>query len=256
MRLIQTYNEYHLGDGFMILSLLRHLARLHPGHQFQHYAHGCYLLELLPMTEDIPNLALVDMDRGLPPGCIPTWKNAQGFWENHPDKLDYVRFLRRYYRRFTRILGFTDPIPTELLFDFPALSKFDPWGNDYDVLVVNSNPHSAQFLDYIHEDSLELMVEALVANGLTVITTKPSKHTKYCTQYRNMTCAKIGALSNYIPNFVGVSTGPSWLCFNKWNRSKNRILMVNPETVNLTGDTVNCRTITEAMRALNERGLI
>lgn len=257
----KIYCEYHLGDNFSILHLLRHLAIRHPDHQFEFYAHLCHLPEFLPLVQDTPNLNLFDLERGIPDGAINGWKQADAFWASHPLKNDYAAFTRRYYRRLTRKLGFNDPIP-DLLFDFPCLEKRDSWPVDYQVLVVNSNPQSAQFLDYTHEDSLDPMIEALSKKHIGVITTKYSPYADSCTLDANahlprsgLKCFEIAQLANRIPIHIMVSTGPSWLTMNKWSQPKYRLIMCQNEHVNLVPH-VWARTISQAMDELRKAGLI
>lgn len=247
----RVYCEYHLGDCFTILRLLYHLAKLHPDHQFEFYAHLCHLPEFVPLVQDTPNLNLFDLERGIPEGAINGWKQADDFWASHPLKNDYTAFTRRYYRRLTRKMRLQDAIP-DLLFDFECLREDN--GGAFDVLVVNSNPQSAQFLDYVSEDSLEPMVWALHEKGHRVVTTKPVVGLA-CTQHAKMSCVEIAQMANRIPIHIMVSTGPSWLTMNKWSQPKYRLIMCANEHVNLVPH-VWARTIGQAMDELRATGLI
>lgn len=247
----RVYCEFHLGDNFAILRLLYHLAKLHPDHQFEFYAHLCHLPEFVPLVEDTPNLNLFDLERGIPEGAINGWKNAEDFWASHPLKNDYAAFTRRYYRRLTRKFGLQDAIP-DLLFDFPCLNE-PTVTFEYDVMVVNSNPQSAQFLDYTHEDSLEPMICALREKGHRVFSTKFSPNANGTADF--MRCAQIAQLANRIPIHIMVSTGPSWLTMNKWSQPKYRLIMCANEHVNLVPH-VWARTIGQAMDELKKTDLI
>jgi hypothetical protein len=266
MRTIQLFNAFHLGDGFANLHLLRYLALRHPEMAFEFYAHQCYLQEFVCFTEDVPNLTLFDLERGAPPKAIDGWKQSENFFASHPLRNDYAAFTKRHYRRLIRKFGLNDPAPG-LLFDLPCLAQEVGYEIDFDVLVVNSNPQSGQFLDYTQEDSLEPMVRALMDRGHRVITTKPSRPygeifqssgvdlLPNCTQDSGLKCWQIGALSNRIPVHIMVSTGPSWLTFNTFSNPTYRLIMSGQEHVNIVPH-VWARTIGQAMGELKRAGLI
>lgn len=64
-------------------------------------------------------------------------------------------------------------------------------------------------------------------------------------------------MANRIPVHIMVSTGPSWLTMNVFSKPTYRLLMIgNGEKVDLDGQTVNCKTIAQAMDELKRAGLI
>lgn len=251
-RTIQTFNAFHLGDGFCTLHLLRYLALRHPELAFEFYAHQCHLPEFLCFTEDVPNLSLWDLERGAPAKAYDTWKQFGNFWSTHPLKHDYAAFTKRYYRRLIRQFGMNDPAPG-LLFDLPTLDFFDRNAVGH-VLFVNSNPCSGQFMDITAEDSLVPMLHCLAARN-PVITTKKVDGFE-CTADGNMKCVDIGRMSNSVKALVAVSTGPSWLCFNTFaHKSRFNLIMAEHEHVNLA-PAVWARTIAQAMDELKKAGLV
>lgn len=254
MKPLQVYCRYHLGDLFAVAHLMRYCAKLHPERRFELYMFPCFLPELLCFTEDTPNFSLFDLEKGIPDRAIDGWKNAEKFWENHPQKNDYAAFTKRWYRRLIRKFGFTDPAPG-LLFDLPCLGERSPIQEPYDVLFVNSNPQSGQFLDYTHENSLDPMAFALREKGLRVLTTKPIQGFA-CTRDMNLSCLQIAQTANQIPQLIAVATGPMWLCLNTFVRKERfTLIMAEKEHVNLV-PSVWARTIAQAMNELRKAGLI
>lgn len=268
MRTHHQHNQFHFGDCALHLNFLRRLALAHSDHRFEFSGHLCHLPQLNEIVEDVPNISLLDIEKVGPMG-IGVWKNEGGYWERSPHRWDFVAFHLDWFQHLSRRMGLPSPIRTrdDLLFDYPALQREVLPGMEFDVLVVNSNPQSAQFLDYQREDSMDEMIWALISQGLRVITTKPVQVwpstcvglVPPCTLNYGLTCSQIGALSNRVPHHVMVSTGPSWGTFNVFNRdtTKTRLLFIgNGETVKPTADTINCATFTEGMRLLREKGLI
>jgi hypothetical protein len=259
MKTHRIYCEFHLGDCFSILHLLHYLAKLHPDHQFEFYAHKCYLPEFVPLVDYLPNLTLWDLERGIPEGAINGWKQADDFWASHPLKNDYVAFTKCHYRKLIRKMGFTDPAPG-LLFDFPCLEPHADWGiiamlrGGFDVLLVNSAPCSGQFMDYSHDGALDDMARALDVKN-RVLTTKKVDDIP-CTRDQDLSCADIGCYSNEVPVHIMVSTGPSWLCMNVFSQPKYRLIMAQHEHVNICPETVWARSIQQAMDELQKAGLI
>jgi hypothetical protein len=260
MTTIQTHCALRLGDNLAALHFLRGLARKYPEIHFRHAALLCYLQQLVDLTCDLPNLQLADTSfhNG---HSWNLWKNADGFWETHPLKNDYAAFMLEFFTVAAKRMGLESPFatPDDLLFDYPALHganlpiKVEP----LDVLFINSPPMSGQW----SYDPVELngLVQSL-AQVRSVITTHP-------TGIRGIACTatlpgfsvtNIGQLSQHCRNIVMVSTGPSWPTFNVWNRDsvEFRLIFIDHETIGLTKNTEQCRTIAEATRVLKVRGLL
>lgn len=257
MTIHDCHCSYHFGDCVIALRLIYHLAQRHPERVWRMAVHRCHLPELQPLVDHQPNITLCDIETfGIQSGSINLWKQDQEFWSTHPLKNDFAAFTKRYFRRLTRKFGLNDPTPG-LLFDFPCLNKFLRSDEQPEVLFINSAPCSGQFMDYSHDNALDEMAHALARKN-KVWTTKPVDGIQ-CTDFPGgrMDCFQIGILANGCKAVVGVSTGPSWLTMNVFSKPAYRLLMIgNGEHVDLTDDTVNCKTIAQAMDELKRVGLI
>lgn len=270
----RSHCALRLGDNLAALHLLRGFARAHPDRRFIHYAHLAYIHQLAEVVCDLPNLQLCDLEsvaEPWSPECandywhmaprpllrsVDMWKNAEGFWEHHPLRLDYARFMLEHAHRLKARFGLEhNPFERteDLLFDFPALASWE--FPAFDCLVVNSPPQSGQLPGYSKE-GMELLVGEL-AQRMSVWTTGRTRHAP-CTLDRNMTVAQIGAMSRFCRVIVMVSTGPSWCTINKWNAEtiEHRVILLHPERVELAKNTVHAANAEEARRMLMLRGVL
>lgn len=283
---IHTHNEFHLGDNFVHLHFLRGMARLYPGFQFVHAAHECHLKQLGAIVVDLPAIRLIRLE-DKSPASIDSWKNAGGYFGNHPLRDDWCAYHLDWFSHLAELLwpgGLLSPFTRneDLLFDYPALSRDwvvdgkhwwelvaaelrallalrkDVWLFDY--LVVNSRPCSGQLMAYDSVDYMDPLLRDLVAKGKTVLVTQPTEVPGVrCTQEWGCSLTEIGLLSTYCRHHVMVSTGPSWPCLNKWNypyeQGSVRVLMLEREFLNFPGLT-RCGTREEVMGHLLAKGAL
>jgi hypothetical protein len=75
---------------------------------------------------------------------------------------------------------------------------------------------------------------------------------------KGLSVTEIGHLSLHCHTILMVSTGPSWPTFNIWNQDTvmHRIILLEPERVNLAPNTTHCATIDEAAEVLKGIGLL
>ncbi len=157
----------------------------------------------------------------------------------------------------------------DMLFDYPKIKTISDgmmkcFGgplddkDDFDVLVINSAPGSGQFSGY-DEFKLGEVSKALVAKGFEIITTAKVEGLKAdCAADFGADVSRIGSFSLHCHTILMVSTGPSWPTFNVWNQEsvKHRIILLEPERVNLSPNTMHCATIDEAAEVLKGAGLL
>jgi len=233
-----THCALRLGDNLAHLHFIRHLALLHPEDRFVHYAHAPYLFQLKDVVRDLRNVVLMDLDtnghgdywRMVPNGggSIDAWKNAGGFWINHPLKNYYAEFFIEFFHHLSARMGLESPFTKteDLLFDYPCLH--DPSDNatcaPFDFLVINSNPMSGQASGFLPVEMSSL----------------------------------IGRLSQSCKYILMVSTGPSWPTFNVWNVDsvKKRVVIIDSEIIGLSKNTEQVRTVHQARLALVTAGIL
>lgn len=252
---IHTHCALRLGDNLAHLHLLRALAQHRTGYQFVHWAHRHYLPQLIEVVADLPNITLHDL-RYQPKGIVShdAWKNAGGYWEQHPQRNDYAAFYLEFYEQFAARLGLHSPFSKadDLLFNYPALLdyKSDP----FDFLVVNSPPQSGQWMAYELE-ALDQLARDLFCQGHTVATTRPLRGIP-CTIPNTVT--GVGGISIQARHIIAVSTGPSWPTFNVWNvqTCALRIILIDRERIEIAPNTHHCKHVATARSILTDKGLL
>ncbi len=247
----RTHNAYHLGDNLVHLNFLRKVAIANPDRQFVHAAQWQYLKQLQDVVADVPNVELKDFNYTTPSDSINAWRGDKQFWYSHPDRNDFVKFhVEAWFPYLADRMGVKNPIKCaeDMLFDYPAICQQTPNYTTFDVLVINSPPGSGQFRDY-NEFALYEIINRMKENGLSVCSSHP---------YSQRSITQYGYLSLHCHTILMVSTGPSWPTFNVWNQNsiKNRIILLEPERVNLSPNTMHCATIDEAAEVLKGAGLL
>ncbi len=280
----RSYNQFHLGDNLIHLHFLRHLALRNPGHHFVHAVHCCYMEQLAPVIEDVPAVRLVDLEK------IPrdewgrnVWKNAgatvtrggqvenyvAGYWEQHHLRDHYAPFYLVWFGVLAEEMGLQSPFrePADLLFDYPAITRRSAAVNrflnrsaynQFDFLVVNSQPSSGQLSAYNSTEYLTPLISDLAARYKVVCTQKPGCCNAECTTDDHLTLTDIGNLSLRCKYLIMVSTGPSWPTFNVWNRDsvRLRILLLDREQVDYAPNMIQVSTEDSVRKILRDRKLL
>ncbi len=235
---------------------MRKVALANPDRQFIHAAQWQYLSQLKDLVADVPNLGLTDFNYMTPSDSIDAWRGANGFWYHSDIRNDFVKFhVEQWFPHLAERLKVENPVKRvkDMLFDYPAIKSATRYSGAFDILIVNSSPGSGQFSGYNHF-AVGQIAQDMAARGLNVITTTglqdPSLHM--------FTVSEIGFLSLSCHTIFMVSTGPSWTTFNVWNQDsvKHRIILLEPERVNLAPNTMHCATIDEAAEFLKGSGLL
>jgi hypothetical protein len=262
---IRTHNAYHLGDNLVHLNFLRRVALANPDLTLIHHVQWQYINQLRDVVVDIPNIHLAEFNYHLPAGSIDAWRGADGFWYQHPDRNDFVKFhTEAWFPHLAARMGVGNPVTTreDMLFDYPALDDKDSQGQLFDVLIINSPPGSGQFLGY-DEFALCNIANALATAGHDVVVTHlplgwQRHHTIESTTYGNRTVTEIGRLSQHCHTILMVSTGPSWPTFNVLNKEsvKNRFILLDTEFVDLAPNTHHCSSVSEAEKLLRDHRIL
>ncbi len=249
--MISTYNAYHLGDNLVHLNFMRRLAQKHPDQQFGHYAAAQHTTQLTPLVQDLPNLKLL---AECPPDAVNAWRGDNGYWHTHAQRNDFVAFHLDWFAHLAKQMGLESPVKTaaDMMFDYPALAPAE--GTDhfehpqFDVLVINSIPHSGQFRGFNSHD-FDAMIRTLISRGLNVTTTFPSNTPAPSTHdgTSGLSVTAIGRLSTAARVVLGMVTGPSWPTMNVWNKGKKFIWMLDDERVEIMPNTAHVHSCGEAL---------
>lgn len=261
MNVVRTHSAMRLGDQLAALHFLRAMAKKHPDVHFVHAGPLCYLQQMIEVTADLPNLQLRDILHSRNELSFNAWKNAGAFWETHPNRNDYAGFMLEFFDVLAKRLGFDESplkVPSDLLFDYPALRDDRLQAAPFDVLVVNAAPMSSQWKAY-DPVALTTLIQRLNQKNKIIITTPCGLPDIRCTsELPGFSVTNIGQLSQLCKVIVMVSTGPSWPTLNVWNVDTIdlRIVFLENEVLGLSKNTEQCTTVDEATRVLKFRGLI
>lgn len=262
-QIIRTHNAYHLGDNLVHLNFLRRVAGNNPDKVFTHHAQWQYITQLRDVIADVPNITLTDYNYLTPPHSIDSWRGANGFWYQHPNRNNFAEFHFEWFDHIAKRMGVENPVKTryDMLFDYPLLQS-DSADNFFDVLVINSPPGSGQFQGY-NEHALCSLANTIAATGQEVVVTHRPEgwqmhHGIDSTTWGNKSVTEIGKLSQHCHTILMVSTGPSWPTFNIWNQRsiKQRFILLDSEFVDLAPNTHHCDSIATAEKLLRDHRIL
>lgn len=227
-RSVVTFCDLRLGDNLAHLHFMRSLANAYPSIHFVHGARREYLPQLVDVVCDLPNLQLMESAH-VPAGAINAWKNDCGYWERNPLRNSYAPFMLEWFGVLAARMGLDCPLtkPSDLLFDYPALSNEHIAAKQFDVLLVNSRALSGQFRGY-DEPKFATICDEVLHAGKTVWCTERIKGVN-CTKDFGLKVTEIGQISQFARCIIAVSTGPSWPTFNIWNANTPRLLLIDHE---------------------------
>ena len=273
----RTHNAYHLGDNLVHLNFLRRVALSMPDRQFIHAARWNNIPQMRDVVSDVKNIKLISLEEDkyyayadyttpLIKDSVNAWRGAGGDWYNHPDRNDFVKYhVDHWFPRISGMMGVDCPIKRteDMLFDYPQLCSWQHPELHSQIIVINSRPMSGQFIAYDDYALCDLAVNLWRQND-SLITTSPipkeliPRGTIKCTADYGLSVSQIGNLSLHARCIVMVSTGPSWPTFNVWNTItvRHRIILIDQEQINLSPNTVHCKSVREAVDKLTEYGYL
>jgi hypothetical protein len=258
--MINTFCIYHLGDQITHLNFMRKVIEREPSISWTHAMPAPYLAQMNEVVADLPQIKLISLD-DKPSDAIDIWKNRAGdFWQ-HPKRNDWLAYHIEFFDKLARDLGLESPMQEadDFLFDYPAIADWFV-DNEYEcpqVLVINSQPMSGQMPQYSADAFVGLVDKLRERYSVRVTQTLPHRrHDDILTH--PLTLSQIGGLSIASEYIIGVATGPIWPTFNIWNRdtAKLRVLMLEPERVNIAPNTEHADCVERAVGILMEHGVL
>jgi len=253
---IHTHNALRLGDNLIQLNFLRRLCLQNPDLEITHYYNPglCKFEEIDALRSDISLRLRIRPISEAPADSIDSWRNTGGYWERHPDKLNFAQFHLCWFEELASRMCVKNPIRKveDLLFDYWALDSFIPMAPECDIVVINSPGLSGQFTNF-NPDDFRNLVSKLVSKGHRVISTVD---TGLCPAFDNKNVTWIGATAAKAKAVVGTSTGPSWPCLNVHNKDAFHLLCADTETVIFTQRGQMARSAFHALYILEEEGLL
>jgi hypothetical protein len=217
MRIINLYNEFHLGDGIFTIHFLN--KYLDYDIIFNFYVHEQYIDELTKHIKN-NNIKLFSLNNGgIPNDSHNIWIGHDRYYFNRIMNFNFMfdLFYVDFFKMISKKLNLEPKIlnNTDLLFDN---SNFNVSINKtFDYLIINSIPYSGQF-NYNENDFINLC-DQFNKQNISFITTK--KINSYeCTLDHNMSLVDIGNLSNYCDNIISINTAPIITTFTTENIDK------------------------------------
>ena len=222
-RVINCYNQYHLGDCIQTLHFLIHATKCNDV-VFNFLCNPAYHSQLKEFIgNDGVNLYSVvpsDVDHGK---FINTWIGAHNYSQICDDSdvifgedSDQGTFFLMLSKILSDIMGIECPFSkkSDMIYNESSLeSSWETSVDSYDYLFINSQNMSIPFPNF--EEEVSTFIERLQFKNKKIITTA-----KYldlpCTLDYNFSVVDIAKLSKNVKHIVGVNTGPLHLCMNKW----------------------------------------
>ena len=212
---ISFYNTYHYGDNILNLKFLYNISKILKmrGIRVDYYYDDGYnknkgeleryidkdVVQLLPL-------------KNKPDGSIEVWMGTP------IDGVEYYAFDVFYPKLYTKILrslAIPDKIDVSLYQQEPYLedlyNKFDEKFKDLDILIINAEPHSHQFVyDKAKMDELCIRLHG----KYKIATTSSVNDSISCTMRDGLAMQDIGAVSTHAKYIIAVFSGPITACFN------------------------------------------
>lgn len=193
------------------------MSRLHGPHVLCCKPEYVQALQELVIGTDI---TVEDLNR-VRPSSFDAWI-ASGAFESegvrYRDDIDIMGFVQRYFNAMGRAAGLGEPFPTRegMLCEWPAIwsSRGDQFRG---ILVINADPKSGQCPAYSSSE-MDALIQNMEAAG----------HSVCAIEGADLSLVQIGALSIHAKLIVGCATGPWWPTLNTWNKSTQRICMLDP----------------------------
>lgn len=258
---IYLHNRYHLGDGLILLHLVRALAKKNVSRAFVVFTNYCNIPQLVEVVQDLPNILLEPFESELwaqhQHESIDTWKNFHDMWVESPMRWDWSSFQLWHHKVTARRMGFESPFTCRehLLMDYPALDAGKVKPDVVDFLVGDSPPNSGQYSEWADHSKYPLLrlIDALENSGRTVQLTSALKA-------NGLSITAVGQTSLLCRHHIMVPNGPFWCTMNTANHHahegrKRIVLLDNGENLNMPGIT-QCRNVDEVMAIAKTEGWV
>ena len=208
------YEPFHLGDHLWFIMFANRVMEDRPDITFDFYIDMAYHAQLLPFT-DPAKLALKNRDQK-PEGCHVAWAGDGRFFHNYPAPHHYERLYFDWFKVIAKRAGIESPFThyNELVWKIPKATVPAALDQDYDVLIVNSQPLSGEW--HVH-DTFNPVGQRFVAEGYKVIATHPNTFGAVSTLDSGLDISQLSTLSQRCLNIVGISNAPFLITANTTN---------------------------------------
>ncbi len=182
---------------------------------------------------------------------------ASGSFEHmgvrYRDDIDIQGFVQNYFNAMARTYGYLDePFPTRdaMLCEWPSLKPPEvesdlPFFRG--ILFINADPKSGQCPGYSSSE-MDALVQNAEAAGNSVCSIDGA----------GLTLVQIGRMSVHAKLIVGCATGPWWVTLNVWNKTTQRICLLDPMRLDYGPGVpiVHAKTAAEAQSIMKGMGFL
>jgi len=231
----EFFNDWHLGDCLFQCLYFHRLAPKFPNDEFVLHCRDEHHKQLAETVEHLPNVKLLPNDPSKPRG-INCWIGAGEHWHKHPNRNQMLPFWLEWFGIISKQAELPNPFKTitDLWWDFPSIDKPTPLSKPFDFLVVNAQPLSGQV--NVNTSEMNALIGLLRDKGHSIVTTNPSIPGVPNTFEQGISVSGIGNVSNFCTYHLMISTGPSWLTWNKSNVGKVKFRMILLDYIKLDYD--------------------
>lgn len=169
---------------------------------------------------------VVTLETGSPPhGVIDLWMRND---IDGVGRADLEPFFIKYYGNIIKILGLEGhDINTSLYQKEDYLqdiyNKLDDKFKDLDILMINAEPHSMQYLKFDAEKFKEASIK--LSKKYKIATTSEADPSIACTMRDGLLLQGIGAISTHAKYIIAVQSGPIVPCYNEATKQNVKKIM-------------------------------
>lgn len=159
----------------------------------------------------------LDVLSNCPSNAVELW---MGMDINGISHADFDVYFRHFYTQILQALHLEDKGIDVSLYQkedylLSIYSGLDDSFKNIDVLVLNSEPQSGQFL--YNKDEMDQICKKL-SKKYKIVTSSPVDETIPCTMRSGLAIQDIGAISTHTKYIVAVYSGPITGCFNQYSK--------------------------------------
>lgn len=247
MREIRTVSHINLGDNLYNIHLFRKIIDLYEGNiRIIHHLKERHIKEasnfikgyedkiiLKGLSEYIANY-IIPIEHSSIPGWFLSDEDLLQYFKTKnldillyggdPDLLNTSFFdiaLTRIFTHWCKLMNVENPIKSvdDTLLDMKELLLPNSLSNNYDLLLANSIPMSAQWSN--NRDSFNYLIDRIDLNKVKVISLEPTGNKDIpSTMECGLNLMEVGNISINSKRIIGVHSSPYCVILNKYNHKK------------------------------------
>lgn len=216
--------KFHYGDNILNLKFFYNISRILKENNIMiHYYYDNNQIKNRVELERYVDKETLHLDilSNCPSDAVELWMGSDINGITHGD---FDVYFRHFYTQILQVLHLEDRGIDVSLYQkedylLSIYNGLDDSFKNIDVLVLNSEPQSGQFL--YNKDEMDAMCKKL-SKQYKIVTSSPVDDTIPCTMRSGLTIQDIGAISTHTKCIVAVYSGPLTACFNQYSKDHIR----------------------------------